>query len=150
MKSEGTTWHAGGPPLLPRDTVSVACTLPSGSWVLPSSARSIPAWMPCHPLSWGTGGGLGSPATLRSWGALCCLNLSTVVAALPWAGSGASHLLLVQVPHVSPPRDCSPLGSPSTPVLGWWAQGKGRFIFLLPCGPAFLFCFGFYKFCSWL
>lgn len=142
------------PPLLPWDTVSVACTLPPGARVPPSSARSVPASAPCRPLSWGVGAG-GPRARVplppsAPGGALCCLSLSTLVAALPRAGSGASHLLLVQGPRTSPHRDCSPLGSPSAAVLGWWAQGKGRFIFLLPWGSAFLFCYGLYKFRSWL
>lgn len=45
------------PPLLPWDTVSVACTLPPGARLPPSSARSVPASAPCRPLAWGVGAG---------------------------------------------------------------------------------------------
>lgn len=154
MRSEGTARHARGPPTSSLGH-SLSCLHPA-SWG-PAPAQLCPL-RPClGPLPpSGLGRWCGRPtcpcstATLRPGGALCCLSLSTLVAALPRAGSGASHLLLVQGPRTSPHRDCSPLGSPSAAVLGWWAQGKGRFIFLLPWGSAFLFCYGLYKFRSWL
>lgn len=155
MKSEGTTRHARGPP-----TSSLGHSL---SYLYPASWVLGPAQLcPLHPCLgpltpsvlghwWERPMFPGSTATLRSWGPLLSQSEhGGGCAALPWAGSGASHLLLVQVPHMSPHRDCSPLGSLSTPVLGWWAQGKGKFIFLLPWGSVILLRFGFHKFCSWL
>lgn len=134
------------PPLLPWDTVSVACTLPPGARLPPSSARSVPASAPCRPLAWGVGAGgprarvplppsaPGGPfaVSVRARWWLPCPGLAVEPLTYSWCRGPVRPHTEIAVPW-------------GHPVLPCWAGGpkeKGGSFFCSPGALHFYFAMG--------